>query len=131
MDTEYREDRVLPRGQVIDLYRANGWSAADKPDELMKALAGSDYVVSAWDGDILAALGNAITDGALIVYYPHLLVHPDYKRKGIGRAIMERMTKHYRHMHQQVVIAEDPDAASFYRTIGLKEMPGSSAMALY
>ena len=130
MRIEYREHSVPPREQVIELYGPNSWSAADEPDQLMRALTGSDHVISAWDGDILAGLGNAITDGALVVYYPHLLVDPNYHRKGIGRAIMERMTTHYRHMHQQVLIAEDPDAAAFYRAIGLKQMPGSSAMAL-
>ena len=130
MEIEYRDSRCLPRDQVLALYRANNWNSADKPDQLMKALAQCDYLVSAWSRDVLVGLGNAITDGALVVYYPHLLVLPDYQRRGIGRAIMERMTTHYKHMHQQVLIAEDPEAVAFYRAVGLRELPGSSAMAL-
>jgi GNAT superfamily N-acetyltransferase len=30
-------------------------------------------------------LGNAISDGALVVYYPHMLVLPEYQGRGIGR----------------------------------------------
>ena len=41
---------------------------------LCRAIAGSGFVVSAWDGDQLVGIGNALTDGHLVVYYPHLLV---------------------------------------------------------
>jgi hypothetical protein len=42
---EFRFDKQLPLAQVLALYRACHWSAADKPDELLMALAGSDNVV--------------------------------------------------------------------------------------
>ena len=65
------------------LYQANGWSAAEKPLLLQKALAASHSLVTAWDGPKLVGLGNAITDGYLVVYYPHLLVLPDYQGRSI------------------------------------------------
>jgi hypothetical protein len=66
---EFRFDKQLPLAQVLALYRACHWSAADKPDELLMALAGSDNAVSAWQGDELLGLGNAISDGVMVVYY--------------------------------------------------------------
>ena len=57
------ERRDLPRQAVLELYRANGWSSADKPEALMAALAGSHAVVTAWEGDRLLGLGNALSDG--------------------------------------------------------------------
>ena len=74
-EIRYRETREIPPEQVLALYRANGWSAASQPDALCRALRGSEALVSAWAGDVLVGLGNAISDGALVVYYPHLLVH--------------------------------------------------------
>ena len=71
---ETRRTKELGLEPIRALYRANGWSAAEKPEALGRAIAGSDFVVSAWDGDQLVGIGNALTDGHLVVYYPHLLV---------------------------------------------------------
>jgi GNAT superfamily N-acetyltransferase len=48
----------------------------------------------------LISIGNAISDGHLVVYYPHLLVHPDYHGKGIGRKKIEAMQTIYRDFHK-------------------------------
>lgn len=126
----YQDTRDLPRDQVLALYAAVGWSSAEKPDELMAALAGSDAVVTAWDGDRLVGLANAITDGALVVYYPHLLVHPDYQRRGVGREIMRRVTEPYDGFHQQAILA-DANAASFYEKCGFTRPSSVRAMWIY
>ena len=89
----YSETRDLPEAAVVRLYRANAWSSADKPGLLVKALAASHSVVSAWDGDTLAGLGNTISDGYLVVYYPHLLVLPEYHGRGIGALKAWRITR--------------------------------------
>jgi GNAT superfamily N-acetyltransferase len=127
---EFRFDKQLPRDQVLALYRACRWSAAEKPDELLRALAGSDSVVSAWDGDRLLGLGNAISDGAMVVYYPHLLVDPEYHRAGIGRQIVERLAERYRRFHQQVLLAVD-DAYGFYQRVGFQDTRGVRPMWIY
>src|SRR5437016_11625385 len=84
----YRRTRDIPMGQIVSLYKANHWSAAAKPVQLRKALLNSHSLVSAWDRNRLIALANAITDGHLFVYYSHLLVHPNYQRRGIGTRLM-------------------------------------------
>ena len=81
MHVTYSETRELPTDQVIELYQANDWSSAEKPELLMKALKNSHALVSAWDGAKLVGLGNAISDGYLVVYYPHLLVRPEYHQR--------------------------------------------------
>jgi len=75
---EYRSTRDISLNGLLTLYKANGWSAADKPDLLRKALLNSETLISAWDVETLVGLGNAISDGHLVVYYPHLLVLPEY-----------------------------------------------------
>ena len=78
------DDAIAPE-EVLQLYRACDWSAADKPVELMAALRNSHSLVTARVGARLVGLGNAVSDGHLVVYYPHLLVHPDYQRQGMGK----------------------------------------------
>ena len=73
---QFSETRELAIESVLALYHANEWSSAAKPELLHKALVSSHSLVTAWDGTKLVGLGNAISDGYLVVYYPHLLVLP-------------------------------------------------------
>ena len=58
----YRETNNVPKDDVLSLYRATEWSSAEKPDQLHQALLNSDALVSAWDGERLVGLANAISD---------------------------------------------------------------------
>ena len=97
------EDRI-ETGEVIEIYRANGWSSAEKPVELLAALRNSHSLVTARIGGRLVGLGNAISDGHLVVYYPHLLVHPDFQGRGIGKKLMAALQERYRGFHQQMLV---------------------------
>jgi GNAT superfamily N-acetyltransferase len=126
----YRQTQDLPPDQVLALYRANGWSAAEKPEALCAALKNSHALISAWHGDCLVGLGNALSDGHLVVYYPHLLVLPQYQGQGIGRRIMALMQEKYGHFHQQVLIA-DGRAVEFYQKCGFTLAGKTRSMWIY
>lgn len=96
----------------------------------MQALANSHSVVSAWDDQRLVGIGNALSDGFLVVYYPHLIVHPDYQGCGIGRELMRRLGDKYRDFHQQTLIA-DGNAIPFYAKCGFSETGACKAMWVY
>lgn len=117
MSIEIRDSCDLPDDQVLAMYRAVGWSAADKPAALLAALRDSHALVTAWDGERLVGLANAISDGHLVVYYPHLIVDPPYQRRGIGTRLMRAILSKYAGFHQHMLVA-DGDAAEFYRTLG-------------
>lgn len=112
------------------MYKANKWSSAEKPDLLYKALTNSDSLITAWDGNRLVGLGNAISDGHLVVYYSHLLVHPDYQGKGIGRMIVDRFQKKYGDFHQQTLTA-DGKAIDFYQKCGFGKAGSTQSMWIY
>ena len=130
MDIEIKETKEINKEKIIELYQANKWSSAEKPDLLYKALMNSDSLITAWDGDRLVGLGNAISDGYLVVYYPHLLVHPDYQGKGIGRIIVDRFQKKYGNFHQQMLTA-DGRAIDFYQKCGFKKAGSTQSMWIY
>ena len=52
---------------IFLLYKANKWSSADKPIELYNGLMNSHSLFSGWDYNRLVGLGNAISDGYLVV----------------------------------------------------------------
>lgn len=126
----YTEDRNLPLESVLDLYNANQWSSARKPELLHKALLASHSLITAWDNSKLVGLGNAISDGYLVVYYPHLLVLPDYQGRGIGTEIIRRLMGHYQGFHQHILVA-DGKALDFYRRCGFERAGKTESMWIY
>ena len=106
MKIDIKEVREVSLEKVLKLYKSNEWSSANKPDELYKGLQNSHSLITAWDGDELVGLGNAISDGHLVVYYPHLLILPRYHGKGIGKMIMAKMQETYGHFHMQMLTAD-------------------------
>lgn len=127
---DYREGCCFTPDQMVALYRAVGWSAAEKPETLWRALNGSAFVVSAWEGGTLAGLGNAITDGALVVYYPHILVLPDYQGRGIGSELLQRLTQRFAGFHQHMLVA-DAKAQAFYEQRGFTRAGATVPMWIY
>lgn len=115
---------------LVILYRSVGWSSADKPQELRAALANSHAVVSAWLDGRLIGLGSALSDGHLVVYYPHLLVHPEFQGAGIGGQIMERLRAKYASLHMQILVSEEA-LVPFYERCGFRRAGHTQSMWIY
>jgi GNAT superfamily N-acetyltransferase len=130
MRVRYRSTKSLPKAEVLRLYRSVRWSVARKPDRLMRALKRSHSVVTAWVKGSLVGLGNALSDGSLVVYYPHMLVLPQFQGRGIGRELMKRLMRRYRGFHQHILIAE-AKAVSFYRKCGFKRAGKTDSMWVF
>lgn len=123
------DDRI-ETDEVIALYRANDWSSADKPEQLLAALRNSHSLVTARVDGRLVGLGNAISDGHLVVYYPHLLVHPEFQGQGVGRQMMDALQQRYAGLHMQMLTA-DGRAISFYENLGFRRAGQTQPMWIY
>ena len=123
------EDQI-ETDEVVELYKANGWSSAEKSEKLIPALKNSDSLITARILGKLVGIGNAISDGSLVVYYPHMLVHPDHKGKGIGRSMMELLQQRYTSFHQQMLTA-DADVVGFYKSLGFERAGKTVPMWIY
>ena len=130
MNIKVSIDDHIETEEVVELYKLNGWSSAKKPEKLIPALQNSDSLVTARISGKLVVIGNAISDGSLVVYYPHMLVHPDYKGKGIGRSMMELLQQRYASFHQQMLTA-DVDAVEFYKSLGFELAGKTVPMWIY
>ncbi|RYE23262.1 MAG: N-acetyltransferase [Sphingobacteriaceae bacterium] len=125
-----KETKDVKPEDILEIYKANHWSSAQKPEELFKALLNSHSFVTAWDGEKLVGLGNALSDGYLVVYYPHLIVHPDYQGKGVGKLILKRFQEKYGQFHQQILVA-DGKAIDFYEKCGFERAGETKSMWIY
>ena len=131
-DTPLRlsDSRDIAEDQILSLYRKNKWSSAKKPIQLMNALRNAHSLITAYLDDTLVGLGYAISDGSLVVYYPHLLVDPEHQGKGIGTAIMSKFQEKYAAFHQQMITA-DKDAVAFYKSCGFRLAGETQSMWIY
>lgn len=130
MTIEIKEIKDIKQDDIVKLYKANHWSSADKPNQLFKALTNSHSLITAWDSERLVGLGNALSDGFLVVYYPHLIVHPDYQGKGIGKRILNKLQEKYGGFHQQILVA-DGKAIDFYEKCGFERAGETKPMWIY
>lgn len=130
MDVTISLDDIVEEHEVVRLYRANDWSSAEKPAQLLAALRGSHSLVTArFDGE-LVGLGNAISDGHLVVYFPHMLVLPSLHGQGIGRKMMKAFLAKYGSFHQLMLTA-DGQAVEFYKQLGFERAGRTEPMWIY
>jgi ribosomal protein S18 acetylase RimI-like enzyme len=129
-EIRYKESGDIDRHSILALYKANNWSSADMPEQLYNALMHSHSLVSAWDKNKLVGLGNAISDGFLVVYYPHLLVLPEYQKRGIGKQIMTILMSRYQGFHQHILVA-DREAIEFYKKCGFERAGKTEPLWIY
>ena len=124
------DTRNISIEQIIELYKANQWSSAEKPNQLYNGLMNSHSLITAWDNNRLVGLGNAISDGFLVVYYPHMLVLPTYQGQGVGKMILDKMQEIYRDFHMQMLTA-DGRAIDFYKKNGFEKAGETQPMWIY
>lgn len=127
---EILESKDFTTYEVIAIYEANKWSSAKKPDQLTLALKNSDTLLLARQNGRLVGLANAISDGHLVVYYPHLLIHPDVQGRGVGKLMMDRMKEKYGHYHQQILVS-DGETVEFYKKCGFNQAGNTRSMWIY
>jgi len=123
-------DNDIETDEVIEIYKANNWSSAEKQELLIPALKNSDSLVTARISGKLVGIGNALSDGYPVVYYPHMLVHPEHQGKGIGRAMMKCLRQEYKSFHRQILVA-DVNAIEFYESMGFERAGKTEPMWIY
>ena len=91
-----------------------------KPPEFLAALiAGSRWIAHAYDpaaNDRLVGFARAISDGVATAYLSTVMVDPDYRRRGLGRALVQRLMRGRDEV--KFVLHSRQDAAAFYAAIG-------------
>jgi ribosomal protein S18 acetylase RimI-like enzyme len=76
--------------QLEALRRSVGWDPLD-PEVLQRQLQGSRWTVSAWDDERLVGFVRAISDGVTNAYVCTFVVDAEYRNRGIGSAMLERL----------------------------------------
>ncbi|WP_100330696.1 GNAT family N-acetyltransferase [Bacillus xiapuensis] len=129
MDIHYTfETDRMTKSDLEKLFLALDWESGKFPDKLYEAMIRSHSVVTAWKGEQLVGLANALSDGALTVYFHYVLTDPAYQGRGIGRHMMELMLEKYKDYYTKVLISY-PQAVRFYKRLGFQ--PENESMPMY
>ncbi len=75
-----------------DLFATTGWELPDEA-RMRAALAGSFAVACAYVGAQLVAIVRVISDGAMYAWINDVIVRPEYRRRGIGSALMQEVLR--------------------------------------
>jgi len=113
--------------ELEELFLSVQWSSGKYPDRLKIAMKNSDKVYSAWDGNRLIGLMNALSDGIMTAYFHFLLVHPDYHHQGVGKMLVSAMLKHYETFARKVLIAYNKELR-FYKSCGFEPADDKTPM---
>jgi len=119
----YKTTISIFKEDLLALYNDAGWSSYTTDiDKLQRAIENSYSVFSAWENDILVGLVRSISDGETICYIQDILVLEAYKRKGIGKALIDKILVQCNDIRQIVLLtdAQDFDTRKFYESQSFK-----------
>ena len=121
---EIREYSVYEEKEIIRLYSSAGWKAyTDDPETLRKGFRQSLLVLGAYEENELTGIIRAVGDGETIVFVQDILVLPEYRRKGIGTALLKAILTRYSHVRQiELVTDSRPETIAFYESAGFRQL---------
>ncbi len=129
MTITYHYEKELKSDSIRELFLSVNWPVGNEPDKLLRAFKESDKVITARDNNKLVGLINTISDGALTVYIPYLLVAPEYQKQGIGRKLLGMIVSEYERC-ERIVLLTEQDTVDFYRKCGFLDAENIHAMML-
>ena len=109
------------RAELTELYRSAGWiGAAASGEFLERAVAGSFVAVGAFTAEgRLVGFGRALSDGASDAYLQDIVVHPGFRKRGIGGEIVRFLTAELRRRGVDWIgLVGEPGTERFYEELG-------------
>ena len=125
----YQNSKTISPDALQELFLSVQWASGEHKEKLAKAIRNSDTVITAWDGDKLVGLVNALDDGVMTAYIHFLLVQPNYQNNGIGKQLVERTKEIYQDYLRIVLVSYD-EQVDFYKRCGFDRADETTAMFL-
>ena len=107
-----------------DLFQTTGWNEEYRfsRDELGRSLENSWHAVSVYNRRQLIGFGKVISDGVHHALIADLIVHTEFRGRGIGSEIMERLVKRCREENiRDIQLFAARGKFSFYEKLGFKK----------
>lgn len=125
------EDVNLPLQQLQDLLNLGAFWAQDRSiEDLAQAIHYSQAVISAWDGSQLIGFARATSDTVYRANIWDVVVHPDYRGRGLGRKLVETVLAHPLVQKVERVYLMTSLQQKFYERIGF-QVNSTTTMVLH
>lgn len=118
MEITYKTGITPATPDIIELYDKAGLPRpTGDADRITMMYQHSNLIVTAWDGAKLVGVSRSITDWAWSCYLADLAVHPDYKKSGIGKKLID-VTKEKLGEQVMILLLSVPTAMTYYPKVG-------------
>jgi len=129
---EYQVVTTAPVEEIVALYQAGGWwrESRDNRNRIEAMIRGSFcFMTARLPGGSIIGMGRVISDGASDAYIQDVVVLPSYRRQGIGRELIQRLTQHcLKHKIGWIGLVAEPGTAGFYKQLGYRILEGYQPM---
>lgn len=119
MDIEYTT-KLKNQKDIYSLYQCLGWNNFLKLNEeqISKAMEQSFHVLYAYDKEKLIGTGRVVSDGVINAYICGLGIVRQYRNKGIGSEIINRMMKFCRNHNLHIQLFCEKELIPYYQKLG-------------
>ena len=120
MEVFIKEYKEYNESEILKLYQSVGWTNyVNNPEMLKNAYENSLKIYAAYMNDKMAGIIRVVGDGFSVVFIQDLLVYPKYQRKGIGKALLEKILSEYKDVYQKHLLTDNTEKTiQFYKSIG-------------
>ncbi len=119
----YKEFGTERMCEVVKIYERAGWSAyLNDHEKLVRAFENSLYILGAFEDAKLVGFIRCVGDGEHILYVQDLIVDVEFKRRGIGKALLQKAMEEYGDVRMFTLITDagDEHANAFYHAVGMR-----------
>ncbi|WP_341525501.1 GNAT family N-acetyltransferase [Nostoc sp. UHCC 0302] len=120
-------DGLCLRKSEIDLYQLQEllnvsafWAKGRSIEDLSIAIANSEPVVWACDGERLIGFARATSDGIYRATIWDVVIHPEYRSSGLGKNLVQTVLSHPRIKDVERVYLMTTHQQGFYEKIGFQ-----------
>ena len=108
------------------LYRLADWvSDGEDCSFINRAVAGSFLAAAAFEGENLVGMGRVLSDGVSDAYIQDVVVHPEFRGKGIGgKIVMFLVSELEARGVDWIALVGEPGTESFYSRLGFEAKKG-------
>ena len=112
--------------QLLDAH--SFWASGRSQRDLSRMLAGSQAVVSAWQGALLVGFGRATSDGVFRAVLWDVVVAGEHQGRGLGRRIVEALLQEPALQGVERVYLMTTNSSGFYEQLGFKAVDSQRLM---
>jgi len=113
-------DKMIDYNQLIIMFNQVGW--LDKTIDvhrLEKMVNNSQIVITAWEDEKMIGFARCITDYVFNGQINNLVVHEEYRGKGIGKSLINNILENNKQV--TFILRGDPENESFYKSLGFED----------